>query len=322
MRQVRLKMNGNTPRPREGFVTVSATDDGALVVMGPDGTPVGVGSEAGPQGPVGPQGPQGEPGPDGQPGSDGDDGMDGEDGATGPQGPVGQQGPAGPTGPTGPTGPQGPTGADGTPGTVAAAWPVGSVFISVLATNPATLLGLGTWVAIAAGRMLIGVDSGNGALDAAEETGGAATHGHTFTQPSDHAALSHAGATVADHAAQTHTAHAGAAVAAHTDVPTHTHAHNMQGGTSANVAGTHVMGSSATGGSARAMGIATSAPAGAVASQPHSVTQPSAHSDHGALAHTVGQASQHGAQSHAGGAVATGGGLPPYFAVYLWKRTA
>ena len=30
-------------------------------------------------------------------------------------------------------------------------------------------------------------------------TGGAATHGHTTTQPADHAALTHSGATVGDH---------------------------------------------------------------------------------------------------------------------------
>ena len=58
-------------------------------------------------------------------------------------------------------------------GDVSAAWPIGSVFTSVVATNPATLLGFGTWSAIAAGRVLVGLDSGDTDFDTAEETGGA-----------------------------------------------------------------------------------------------------------------------------------------------------
>ena len=56
------------------------------------------------------------------------------------------------------------------------AWPVGSIFIAVVSTSPATLLGGGTWSAVAAGRMLIGLDSGDATMDTAEETGGAKTH--------------------------------------------------------------------------------------------------------------------------------------------------
>ena len=73
---------------------------------------------------------------------------------------------------------------------VAAAWPIGSVFISVVSTNPNTLLGFGTWSAIAAGRVLVGLDSGDTDFDTAEETGGAKTvtldttmiPAHTHTQ--------------------------------------------------------------------------------------------------------------------------------------------
>src|SRR3990172_4022657 len=55
------------------------------------------------------------------------------------------------------------------------AWPIGSVFISVVSTNPATLLGFGTWSAFGAGRVLIGLDSGDTDFDTVEETGGAKT---------------------------------------------------------------------------------------------------------------------------------------------------
>lgn len=63
-------------------------------------------------------------------------------------------------------------------------WPIGSVFIAVVSTNPATLLGYGTWSAIAAGRVLVGLDSGDTDFDTAEETGGAKTvqaSAQTFT---------------------------------------------------------------------------------------------------------------------------------------------
>lgn len=69
------------------------------------------------------------------------------------------------------------------------AWPVGSVFLSVVATSPATLLGGGTWVAIGAGRMLVGLDAGDADFDTEEKVGGAKTssallaHTHGVTDP-------------------------------------------------------------------------------------------------------------------------------------------
>lgn len=44
---------------------------------------------------------------------------------------------------------------------VGEAWPVGSIFIATVSTNPATLLGYGTWVAHAAGRVLVGYGNSN-----------------------------------------------------------------------------------------------------------------------------------------------------------------
>ena len=73
------------------------------------------------------------------------------------------------------------------------AFPVGSVFVAVVSTNPGTLLGYGTWAAFGAGRMIVGFDAGQTEFDAAEETGGAKTHTlteaeipahtHTYTEP-------------------------------------------------------------------------------------------------------------------------------------------
>lgn len=69
-----------------------------------------------------------------------------------------------------------------------ALYPVGSIYSNVaVSTNPATLFGFGTWVAIT-GRMVIGLDSSNTAIDTVGETGGSAdaivvSHTHSITDP-------------------------------------------------------------------------------------------------------------------------------------------
>ena len=61
--------------------------------------------------------------------------------------------------------------------------PVGSIYMNASnSTNPATLLGFGTWVAFGAGRVPVGIDSGDTDFDTAEETGGAKTHTLTVNE--------------------------------------------------------------------------------------------------------------------------------------------
>ena len=60
------------------------------------------------------------------------------------------------------------------------AYPVGSVYTSIVATNPATLLGVGTWSGFGAGRVLVGIDSSDASFDVVEETGGAKTDAHAL----------------------------------------------------------------------------------------------------------------------------------------------
>lgn len=297
---------------------------------GGEGTP-------GPEGPMGPQGPAGPKGDTGDPGS------------------IGPQGPKGDKGDPGDTGPQGPAGADGAGGVtlaqvIDALYPVGALYTSTLETNPATLLGRGTWAAFGAGRVLVGHDATDTDFDTSEKTGGTKTvaSAGTVAAPAftgTQASLTHGGTAVADHAAHTHSVTSNVAVADHashthtyTDVPNHTHPHNIQGGTSASTTGTNVMASTATGGNARAMAIATGNPSGGVASGTtagpnaaltHSVTNNAVTSGNpsATLSHTVTQPSAHtytpqGTVSAPGFTGSATSVVQPYITVYMWKRTA
>jgi hypothetical protein len=69
----------------------------------------------------------------------------------------------------------------------ASIYPVGSIYINAgVTTNPATLLGFGTWTAFGVGRVLVGLNSSDSAFDTLQETGGSkdaivVTHTHTAT---------------------------------------------------------------------------------------------------------------------------------------------
>ena len=71
--------------------------------------------------------------------------------------------------------------------TKAALFPVGTIYTqAAVSTNPATLLGFGTWAAFGTGRVLVGIDGSDTAFDTLEETGGSAdaivvSHTHTAT---------------------------------------------------------------------------------------------------------------------------------------------
>lgn len=102
------------------------------------------------------------------------------------------------------------------------AWPVGSIFISAVSSSPSVLLGFGTWTAIGAGRVLVGQDVTQSEFDVLGETGGSKTHTLQLSE-----------------------------------MPAHSHTEQLQGGTTGATTGTHIMGSTATGGSLRSAGQST-----------------------------------------------------------------
>lgn len=60
-------------------------------------------------------------------------------------------------------------------GTFEKIYPVGSIYMSVVDTNPADLFGIGTWVQIAQGRTLVGVDTTDNDFATVGQTGGSKT---------------------------------------------------------------------------------------------------------------------------------------------------
>ena len=233
-------------------------------------------------------------------------------------------------------------------------WPVGSVYIAVDSTSPATRFGGGTWAAFGVGRVLVGLDAGDVDFDTAEEIGGAKTvsaaginSALTFTGSAlgthSHGAgtlvpSAHSGAAVTDHASHTHS---------YTDIVNHTHpvtdpghvhtqryhsattgplsgpttAPDTSSNTPTNYGITTASGTTGISTNNPVGGVASGTTAGPSATLTHSVTQPAAH--------TMSGSSEALSAGTPAGTVSTPtftGSLTsvvqPYITVYMWKRTA
>lgn len=174
------------------------------------------------------------------------------------------------------------------------AWPVGSVYIAVDSTSPATRFGGGSWSAFGAGRVLVGLDSGDTDFDVAEETGGAKT-----------VTLSAAQSGLPQH---THTQ----------DV--HTHTQNAH--THVQDAHTHnfLPRSSTTGAvSSIVTGTLDTSSAISGANQPHIQTATAVNQNATAVNQNATAVNQNAGPTAASAAHSN---VQPYIVVYMWKRTA
>jgi hypothetical protein len=175
-------------------------------------------------------------------------------------------------------------------------YPVGSIYTNAaVSTNPATLLGFGTWTAFGAGRVMVGFNASNALFDTVEETGGSAdainvSHTHTAT----------AGNQSADH---THSFSATTSSVSLTgSFPTSAGANSYSG------VFTRGSGYSGNGGEPQ-----TNYPVNMDASHTHTVsgTTGSTSANHN---HTI--------TVDSAGSSGTNANYQPYITVYMWKRTA
>lgn len=167
-------------------------------------------------------------------------------------------------------------------------YPVGSLYLNAAnATNPATLLGFGTWEVFGAGRTLVSLNSEDPDFDTAGETGGAKTHTLTESEMPSHT-----------HTQNSHS-HSVDPPSATTSSDSHTH-------------NTYVGYKVAAGSTATVTGAPGDARGNATTSDSHSHTV-----NIGAF--TSGGAT---ATNQSTGGDMPHNNMPPYVVVYMWQRTA
>lgn len=259
--------------------------------------------------------------------------------------PQGIQGPKGDTGNTGPQGPKGDTGGVPDGGTtdqvlakasntdqdtewktlnyvtLQAVYPVGAIYMSTVATDPATLFGFGTWERIT-GKFLLGAtDNGSsGASQAAGNTGGAATVTLTAAQ---------SGVPAHAHGLNSHKHKYDKA---NSSVTGGSHAHGLSAGYAhLSSSGSYIRfrykdvtdwkaqwqvpGSASGSANTSNVGDGTTLGGNTDSSSSHSHTLAYTSTDSGA-------ASGNTANNTAADASSAHENMPPYLSVYVWKRTA
>jgi len=207
-------------------------------------------------------------------------------------------------------------------------FPVGSIYINAVnSTNPATLLGFGTWVAFGAGRVPVGFDAGNPLFDTAEETGGSAnaavvSHDHTYssttgTGGADH---THSFSATTGLESQSHT-HSGTTDSAGT------HSHTYDDAYNSFFTGS-VTGTASTYGTASYQYRSPTPSTSSAGAHTHTFTTGGVSANH---THSVSGTTGIGGASHthsvsgttaATGSSGTNANYQPYITVYMWKRTA
>ena len=172
--------------------------------------------------------------------------------------------------------------------------PVGSIYMNATnATNPATLLGFGTWAAFGAGRVPVGFNAANPLFDAAEETGGSYD------------------ATLVSHN------HGGP-----TSIETANHTHGYSGSTGGGGAHTHTLNIHANFRASDCCSYYFPQPNGAPNSAQLSAISSVGDHTHSFSGNTGNTSANHAHNIPTDGVSATNANVQPYITVYMWKRTA
>ena len=189
-----------------------------------------------------------------------------------------------------------------------ASWPVDSIFLTIRDEDPLTILGFGTWSQISEGKFLVGVDSAaipDTDWDVAEETGGSKTHDHTLTGDSD----------VPD---DDDTSTESVVISGNVGVPVGTS--SVGSSSHGHTIGNHLHTDPVTG------NTGLTQPTCAAPSANTSVGSSSHY--HNATGSLLNADHKHDMGNHVHdldtvtAATTTDSNVPPYFAVYMWKRTA
>ena len=189
-------------------------------------------------------------------------------------------------------------------------YPVGCLYLSVVSTSPATLFGMGTWVAFGAGKMFVGIDPEDTDFDTVEETGGAKTSTALLAHDHDVTDTGH------NHTQDAHT---------HTQ-DAHTHTQNEH--THTQDSHTHTISMSASGtsnaraeqGTSTETGTQTSGGTTAVNQNDTAVNQNATATNQNATA--TNQSATTGLTVDSAGSGESFSLMNPYIVVFMWKRTA
>lgn len=198
---------------------------------------------------------------------------------------------------------------DVTSSAVDKAYPIGSIFMSTVSTNPATQLGVGTWAAWGTGRVPVGVDTTQTEFSTVQKTGGSKTHTLTEAEMPIH-----------DHSGAPHT-HPGPA---HTHTIDHDHGTTVSGGLHRHT----IQLNSSVGGGIESVARGSNSPDMQDFVNPIKDTS-SSHTH--AIPPLTGQTSGPASSGNTGGASAGNTGnagsgnahnnLQPYITCYMWRRT-